>query len=403
MKKTTILAFAGVSLALLACAKTALLQDEKVFKGKTGVVGVFRQPAFYCSEATPHYMKLGDSIFVVKPTWSQEQDNVFFAPLKPGSATLYYYSYECGDNENKFALDTSVANKGAIGVIIPEKGLCKIVISFLQGDKLFSHDDTLIEEEFQKAEVAVKASDIPYCEVLRGDGSTVSFADKDSLVREQYKAAVEAAKDGGCEQVRPLVVIDSTLESDKVTWNAEKEKVLMVVAHASPEMFESATPVTITSEMRVFSDREFLEWFRMNRKGVRNWGLRLRQLLGLPREEKLTHFTTIWVEPKDLIRPAYTPSIASSEMACRFEDDDDSQLDSLGMWLRNWFDKTWSASYKSDGGYPWTRLGYTYDWGATGSDKYGLSEFLLMNESKVMVQTTKDLKSFVRWLGDRNN
>ena len=400
MKKTAILAIAGVTLAFWGCAKTLYLQSEDVFKGKTGVIGVFRQPAFYCSEATPHYMKLGDSSFVVKPTWSDEQDNVFFAPIKPGPATLYSYSYNCGEHENKFVLDSSTANKGASGLIIPEQGLCKIVISFLQGDKLFSHNDALIEEEFKKAEVAVRASDIPYCEVLRGDGSKVSFADRDSLLTEQYKAAIEAAKEGGCDDIRPLVIIDST--SDKVTWNPEKDKVLMVVAHDTPDSYEPGKPVTVENGLRVFSDREFLDWYRLNKSDVRNWPLRLRQLLGLSREDKITHFSTLWVDPKNIIRSAYNPDITSSEMACRFEDGDDSQLDSIGMWHRNWFDKAWSTSYRSRGGHPWTRLGYTYDWGAEGRDKYGLSEFLVIGDATVTVHTTKDLKTFVRWLGDRN-
>ena len=356
MKKLILLAIACALLAFWACARPGHVRNEAEFKGKTGVIGVFRQPAFYC-EATPHYMRLGDSTYVVKPTWSNEQDNVFFAPHKPGTATLYSYSYDCGSSENKFVLDTTANNKGASGVIVPDSGFCKIVISFLQGEKLFTHNDALIEEEFKKAKVALKASDIPYCEVVKGDGSKLSFANRDSLMREQYKAAVEAAKDGGCEQVRPLITIDST--SDKVTWNVEKSRVLMVAAHATPDLFENGMPVTTDHEMRVYTDREILDWYKMNSKSVRNWPLRLRQLLGLPREENITHFTTFWVEPKDMIRPAYTPDIASTEMACRFEEDDDSQLDSLGMWLRNWFDKTWSASYKSEGGYPWTRLGYT--------------------------------------------
>lgn len=400
MKKIILLAIAGVTLAFWACSRPGHVQNEAEFKGRTGVIGVFRQPAFYC-EATPHYMHLGDTTVIVKPTWSNEQDNVFFAPLKPGTATLYSYSYDCGSSDNRFVLDTTANNKGASGVIVPDSGFCKIVISFLQGEKLFTHNDILIEEEFKKAKVALNPSNIPYCEVVKVDGSKLSFANRDSLIREQYKAAVEAAKDGGCDQVHPLVVIDSNT-TDKVTWNVDKSRVLMVAAHATPDLFENGMSVTVDQEMRVFSDREVLEWYRMNGKDVRNWPLRLRQLLGLPREEKITHFTTFWVEPKDLIRPAYTPDIASTEMACRFEDGDDSQLDSLGMWLRNWFDKNWAASYKKEGGYPWTRLGYTYDWGADGNDKYGVSEFLLMNESKVTVQTTKDLKSFVRWLGDRN-
>ena len=176
----------------------------------------------------------------------------------------------------------------------------------------------------------------------------------------------------------------------------------MVVAHDTPDSYEPGKPVTVENGLRVFSDREFLDWYRLNKSDVRNWPLRLRQLLGLSREDKITHFSTLWVDPKNIIRSAYNPDITSSEMACRFEDGDDSQLDSIGMWHRNWFDKAWSTSYRSRGGHPWTRLGYTYDWGAEGRDKYGLSEFLVIGDATVTVHTTKDLKTFVRWLGDRN-
>ena len=387
------------ALLVFACSYNPRFQNEATFKGKTGVVGVFRQAAFYCSEANPHYMKLGDSTVVVKPTWSEEQDNVFFSELKPGPATLYSYSYNCGEDEHSFSLDTTSENKGASGVVVPNEGLCKIVISFVQGDRLFAHDDNLLDEVFKRTGVALDISKIPYCEVRNTDGSTVSFADRDSLLREEFKAAVQAAKEGSCEDIRPLVTIDST--SDKVTWNAEKNRVLMIAAHATPDLYENGMPVKLEKDLRVFSDKEFLDWYKMNGKGVRNWPLRLRQLLGLPREENVTHFTMFWVEPKDMIRPAYRPDVTSSEMDCRFNEDDDSQLDSLGMWLRNWFDDTWAKSYKEQGGYPWTRMGYTYDWGAKGNH-YGLSEFLVREESQVTVQTTKDLKAFVRWLGDRN-
>ena len=389
----------GISVILLACTQGIRLKDENTFRGKTGVIGVFRQAAFYCSEANPHYIKLGDSTIVVKPTWSEDQDNIFFSELKPGQATLYNYSYNCGENENKFVLDTTTANKGPSGIVIPEKGFCKIVISFVQGERLFSHNDELLAEHFKKSKVALDWANLPYCEVLNTDGSKVSFADRDSLMTENYKAAVQAAEAGSCEDIRPLVVIDQN--SDKVTWSPNGDKVLMVAAHTTPDLYENGRTVTIEKEMRVFSDKELLNWFRENRKSVRNWPLRMRQLLGLPRDEELTHFTTFWVEPKYLIRPAYNPDVTSSDMTCRFEEDDDSQLDSLGMWLRNWFDNAWAQNYKGAEGYPWTRLGYTYDWGSRG-DKYGLSEFLIVSEAQVSVQTTKEFKMFLRWLADRN-
>ena len=48
-----------------------------------------------------------------------------------------------------------------------------------------------------------------------------------------------------------------------------------------------------------------------------------------------------------------------------------------------------------------TRLGYTYDWGAEGK-KYGLTEFLILKDSHVRVQFTKNVPTFVRWLEERN-
>lgn len=53
------------------------------------------------------------------------------------------------------------------------------------------------------------------------------------------------------------------------------------------------------------------------------------------------------------------------------------------------------------GGYPWTRLGYTYDWGSRSSNKYGLSEFVIMPGSKVEVRFTKNIKSYLNWMADR--
>ncbi|MFO0210323.1 MAG: hypothetical protein ACK53E_05995, partial [Pseudanabaena sp.] len=41
-----------------------------------------------------------------------------------------------------------------------------------------------------------------------------------------------------------------------------------------------------------------------------------------------------------------------------------------------WFENLRSQSYKTTGGYPWTRMGYTYDWGNPNSE-VGLSEFVI--------------------------
>ena len=54
-------------------------------------------------------------------------------------------------------------------------------------------------------------------------------------------------------------------------------------------------------------------------------------------------------------------------------------------------------------GSTWTRLGYTYDWGSKGSNKYGLSQFLVVPGAEVEVRFTKNIKSYIQWMNDRNN
>ena len=69
--------FVAFTVAFWACANGPKVDDPELFKTKTGVIGVFRQPAFYCSEASAQYMQLGDSTVLVKPAWSEDQDNLF--------------------------------------------------------------------------------------------------------------------------------------------------------------------------------------------------------------------------------------------------------------------------------------------------------------------------------------
>ena len=47
--------------------------------------------------------------------------------------------------------------------------------------------------------------------------------------------------------------------------------------------------------------------------------------------------------------------------------------------------------------YPWTRLGYTYDWADNGRE-YGLSEFLILADSVIEVEWTKTTDEFVDWM-----
>ena len=49
--------------------------------------------------------------------------------------------------------------------------------------------------------------------------------------------------------------------------------------------------------------------------------------------------------------------------------------------------------------YPWTRLGYTYDWNEAG-DEYGLTEFIILPGSEVEIEWTLTTDEFIAWLSE---
>lgn len=390
-------------LALLAgCSKGLKTDDPNVFRNKTGVIGVFRQAAFYCENVEPQYMTLGAQKIMVKSSWSNEQDNLFVSEMKPGLAPLYSYEYSCGENDNKLVLDTADNGKKAFpyAVKIPEKGFCKIVISFLENDNLFSYNDELLMEYFKKNEVSEGFHNIPYCEVLDTKGNTVSFMDRDSLNRAQYDAALKNAQKLTADDIYPLISIDGS--SDMATLSGDNSQVILVTWHNDPDRFKDGEVTTLKEDevLWTFTDKEFLKWFKENRGKVDNWDMRLKQLLGKSPDCDNGYFTVFWANVKDVFRPAFYPEINGGMMNTTFANSLEEDTTENAMWFKNWFDETRGKAY-GNGGFPWTRLGYTYDWG-NPERKYGLSEFIVKEGAEVEVKFTRGNKAFLTWMKERN-
>jgi len=114
---------------------------------------------------------------------------------------------------------------------------------------------------------------------------------------------------------------------------------------------------------------------------------RLEQYLGIRPGAGKPYFVTLWARPNTVVRPCPDPSI--SETACLATDiATDVQIGTHAH--RAWFDDLRARSY-GEGGYPWTRLGYTYDW-APDADERGASEFVIPAETTVRIAsfTTTD-------------
>ena len=131
--------------------------------------------------------------------------------------------------------------------------------------------------------------------------------------------------------------------------------------------------------------------------------MRVAQLLGLPPEyatpenpKEARYVLELWVSPHDLFRPCPDPEISDKEcqtdypssMFWSFTADEKIKATEGGVSefrdYRGWFDNrtqfiysyTYPASNSSDPlPYPWTRLGYTYDWG--NPNHVGLSEYVI--------------------------
>ncbi len=104
---------------------------------------------------------------------------------------------------------------------------------------------------------------------------------------------------------------------------------------------------------------------------------RLTQLLGLPPDTSQRVFILFWVRPQDLIRPCLDPEI--DDNTC------DYKISSTTTTLPDCDNLLWLTEFTRDQyidsdlyqQYPFTQLGYTYDWKRKNKQHVGLSEFVI--------------------------
>ncbi|MDG3443831.1 hypothetical protein [Nitrospirillum amazonense] len=134
---------------------------------------------------------------------------------------------------------------------------------------------------------------------------------------------------------------------------------------------------------------------------------RVKQYLGLDPSRDYSEVVEMWVAPEALARPcpdtdvtaahctldtsstAARPTCTAGDAAC---------LETQGYW--DWFARNMRVNYV-EGGAPWTRLGYTYDWhpqagGSDGAVRYGASEFILKPSRPYDIRAAYTLADYCR-------
>lgn len=216
----------------------------------------------------------------------------------------------------------------------------------------------------------------------------VTASRSDVTVGEMYQEAVEDAMVAEEDEIFPLFPI--THNSEMVTWNKAGNRILLLSWNRHPERYiEGKKMVLSDGEVWTFTDKEILKWYQENKEGVDDWDLRLEQLIGLPPDSEYTHVTAFWAKPEDVYRPACVTDITKTKMSVTLNKNVDETY-------KEWFDGNTIYSYY-DSAYPWTRLGYTYDWAENGRE-YGLSEFLIKDGASVTIEFTKTTEDFLKWL-----
>jgi hypothetical protein len=123
--------------------------------------------------------------------------------------------------------------------------------------------------------------------------------------------------------------------------------------------------------------------------------MRLRQLIGLPPDHPVTHLVEMTVNVDDVFRPSADDDVDTTwpcddpkDTTCGNAYPADASTDHIA-WMAN----NTLYSYAAPGGYPWTRLGYTYNW-RPGEDRYGASEFIVAAGSEVTIDQVLDAQSY---------
>ena len=209
--------------------------------------------------------------------------------------------------------------------------------------------------------------------------------DNDELFRRAVRDAMVIDED----EVLPLVNISK--DDENVLWDGDK--VLVAFMHKYPDSYPEGEEIELKwGNVWCVSAGELYKWVKENDKGVEDWTLRLHQVMGMPTTKGYTTMTAMWVNADLLYRPANVTD-PNSEMTATYQSTGNEQFDTM---FKQWFDGNIIWSY-FDSAFPWTRLGYTYDWADNGRE-YGVSEFLIFSGEKATVAYTYGVDEFIAYV-----
>jgi hypothetical protein len=128
------------------------------------------------------------------------------------------------------------------------------------------------------------------------------------------------------------------------------------------------------------------------RKFTGDIAMQMRELLGLPPDHQIPNIFVMRVKAAEVFRPTPDPTPWTlcpcgnpTQRVCKFDPPvqcGNSFPPDVAVSHQQWIVNATVSMRQMPGGFPWTHLGYTYNW-APGADHYGASEYIVRKGAQV--------------------
>jgi len=221
--------------------------------------------------------------------------------------------------------------------------------------------------------------------VLLGACRSTGVLHQEKSVDYLYRQSIENAMSPGPKKIDTNLVAINHQNKQLIWKTIDGEDYILVVTWKQNVSYykpfvDSAAYNTGSYPIWVTTAPELLQ--RMQQEKATDVNRRLVQLLGLPPNAVYHYFVEFWVRPEDLFRPCPDNEINDGRCDLCFPDHTDS---TYIAWVNaNRISRYYQCElYKN---YPWTQLGYTYDWNPKNKSHFGLSEFVIGKNKNIYVR-----------------
>ena len=212
-------------------------------------------------------------------------------------------------------------------------------------------------------------------------------ADEEQLER-LYQRAIVDAESLGTSAIRPLTPISPEVEF--LAWEGAPGESRVLLVNWTDDAPAEAGASTQIGETWVTLAPKVQDFCTALSGDAGEVSMRLRQAIGLPPDAPYDLFVSLWVDPEDVFRPCRDPQITDRDCPLTFPRSE--RFVTVADEHVDWIEGNIDFSYQPDG-YPWTNLGYTYDWG-NPEDIFGFSEYVIRAGADVTVEAIDSTETY---------